>query len=399
MSGSTHVGTLKRLAAEHGRAALRAGLGLAALLAAGLAPASAQMIDCDRLRAQIDSLGRGGGNGSGQYAAAAQKQRQELNRTIAYAQSIGCDRQRFLIFGEGPPPQCGTINAQISRMRANLGSLEASAGGGDDSRRRSLTLQYNAYCRGGQQQVAAPAPQRQRGFLESLFGQPDAPVEQVPLEDPNQQTLDDKPRGGGQAVCVRKCDGGFFPLPISARRGNDDALEDLCAALCPNAETEVFTRSSTADIETARGLDGSAYSALPNAKKFEKSFDPSCTCKPANQSWTEALASAEKILGERRKSDIIVTPEKAQELSQPKELRQETRRKNRKETAGKPAEPDLSALEGMSGSLAPTAGKETTAIGGAAAPSTVLGPDQGAAREMIGPDGATRRVRTVGPML
>lgn len=393
--------TFRLSAAAQRGAVLRATLGFAALIGATVAPASAQYIDCGRLRGQIEALGRGGGGNAGQFAAAAQKQRQELNRTISYAQSIGCDRQRFLIFGEGPPPQCGTINAQISRMRANLASLESSGGGGDDGRRRSLMLQYNAYCRDGQQQVAAPQPQpqRQRGFLESLFGQPEAEPEQVPLEDPNLLPGDDKLRGGSQAVCVRKCDGGFFPLPLSARRGQGETLNDLCAALCPNAETEVFTRSPTADIEKAVSLDGEAYMSLPNAKKFEKSFDSTCTCKPQNQSWSEALANAEKILGEKRKSDIIVTPQKAQELSQPKDVRAEARRKPRKETAAKPAEPDVSVQEGMTGSLAPTAGKESAGIGGAAAPSTVIGADQGAARDVVGPDGVKRKVRIVGPQI
>ena len=51
--------------------------------------ARAQAIDCNRLAAQIAAAGRGGG---GQYVAAAAKQRAELARTSAYANSLGCDR-------------------------------------------------------------------------------------------------------------------------------------------------------------------------------------------------------------------------------------------------------------------------------------------------------------------
>ena len=367
-----------------------------ALSLAALAPAQAQYVDCERLRAQLASLGSGGGD-SGRYAAAAQKQRSELNRTVGYARSIGCDRSRFLIFGDDPPPQCGTINAQIGRMQANLASLEQrSGGGGGDARRRSLTAQYDAYCRGQAQ------PQRERGFLESLFGPSSDRLEQIPIEGPDGgpgAAEDDRPRGGGQAVCVRKCDGAFFPLPISARRGNSDSLKELCSALCPNAETAVYRRVSTNDIDTAVGLDGEAYSSLPNAKKFEKTYDKTCSCKTPEQSWVEALAQAEKILTEEAgKKDAILTPEKAAELSQPKDVRQDARRKRRQEAQRK-VDDALSAQEGMTGSLAPTAGKESAGIGSTPAGTPVLGPDQGAERNMPGPDGATRRVRIIGPTL
>lgn len=373
---------------------MRAIAGLAALLGAAVStPAAAQVVDCDRLRAQLASLS----GGDGGYAAAAQKQRAELGRTVAYARSLGCDRRRVFIFGDDPPPQCGGVNARIGAMQANLAALEARAGGGDRAR---LMARYDAYCRGGAQRVAAPAPQRERGLLESLFGGPSQELEQVPLEELERpdRADDDRLRSGQNVICVRKCDGGFFPLPISRRAGNE-ALSELCTALCPNVEAEVFTRRSD-DLDTAVSLRGDDYSSLANARKFEKTFDPACTCRPPGQSWVEALAKAEEVLGSRRKGDLIVSPEKAQELSLPKDVRQEARRKPRKETAArKPAEPDLTAQEGASGAQAPTAGSESSGIGGAGEASPALGRTQGETRDKPGPDGSTRKVRTVGPTL
>jgi hypothetical protein len=371
--------------------ALSLTLGLA-LLTGAAGPAAAQRVDCDRLRAQIASLGRGGGGG---YAAAAQKQRAELGRTVVYARSIGCDRRRVFIFGDDPPPQCGAINARIGAMQANLASLETRAGGGDGGRGR-LMAQYDAWCRGAQP-VSAP---RERGLLESLFGGPSQELEQIPLDDPERtERADNEPRarGGQQAICVRKCDGGFFPLPLSRRAGNE-TLSELCTALCPNVEAEVFLRNSD-DLDSAVSLRGDDYSSLANARKFEKSFDRACSCKPDGQSWVEALAKAESILGARRKGDLIVSPEKAQELSLPKDVRQESRRKPRKEAARKPVEPDLSAQEAASGARAPTAGSDSAGIGAPAAPQPVLGPGQGELRDAPGADGAPRKVRTIGPTL
>ena len=116
---------------------------------------------------------------------------------------------------------------------------------------------------------------------------------------------------------MRTCDGGFFPLGISARRGKDNLVE-MCQALCPGTETQVFTRNPDADIKTAASLDGKPYADLPNALKFEKSFSAACTCRQAGKSWAETLADAEEVLGATRKGDIVVTKEKSDELSRPK---------------------------------------------------------------------------------
>jgi hydroxypyruvate isomerase len=91
----------------------------AVFLAAALwtAPAAAQSADCVNLRSLIAGAGHGGSSQGEQYQAAASRQRSEIDRTVAYAQSLGCDRRQFLIFGSPPPPQCGAINAQIGKMQ------------------------------------------------------------------------------------------------------------------------------------------------------------------------------------------------------------------------------------------------------------------------------------------
>ena len=59
-------------------------------------------------------------------AGAAARQRGELGADHAYAASMGCNNQKFLIFGSDPPPQCGQIKGQIARMQANLADLESA---------------------------------------------------------------------------------------------------------------------------------------------------------------------------------------------------------------------------------------------------------------------------------
>ena len=297
---------MNRLSAHLPNRLIAAAALFAALCAA--APVSAQAVDCNRLAAQIAAAGRSGG---GQFSAAAQKQRAELARTSAYASSLGCDRPNFFLFGERPP-QCDGINAQIARMQANLQSLGQAAAYGGNGSRAMLQQRFDTYCRGAEGYGTA------RGFFEQLFdpGRPER-VQEAPPEEtvsPPEDEDNRSARGGSQAVCVRTCDGGYFPMAVSARRRDLSDLQDLCSALCPGTEAKLYTRIPGREISSAVSVSGDAYSDLPNALKFEKTFDKTCTCKPTDKTWAEALANAEQLLGEGR-GDILVTPEKAEELS------------------------------------------------------------------------------------
>ncbi len=290
-----------------GRLGRLAALGLALL--GTVLPAQAQQVDCGRLQQLIAQRGsRGGG-------AVLRRQSAEIARTQAMMRQYGCDGS--LNFFGGGNPNCTGLTQRLQGLQAGMAQLQAGEGGS----RGELVARYDAYCRGGQ-----PAqPAQPRGFFESLFGggeQRREPVPQLPPQapqGPREADADegDYAHGGSQAVCVRTCDGGFFPLGISARHGKESLVE-MCQALCPGTETEVFTRNPDADIKTAASLEGKPYTELPNALKFEKNFSASCTCRQAGKSWAETLANAEEVLGATRKGDIVVTKEKSDELSRPR---------------------------------------------------------------------------------
>lgn len=373
---------------------------LVVLLPAG---ASAQEVDCGRLQAQIAAMDQADAR-TNPYAGAVQKQRAEIERSHAYAQSIGCDRQQFLFFGNAPPAQCSGLTARIQQMRGNLAQLEASAGRfANNPQRQDLVMRYKAYCRPDQ-----PHP---RNFLESLFGggqsEPpppgDVPPDQVPNADQDQ-----KAHGGSEAVCVRTCDGSFFPLNYSARRSSSETLTELCKSLCPNAEASVYTLAPGQQIQTAVSLDGTPYYDLPAALKYQKALDPNCTCRPPGQSWADALGDAERVLGHERKGDIIVTPEKSAEMSRPKlDPAQRTKaspggKGNEAKTPAEKAaqQDDIESRDAAASAQVPTASKDSAGIGpGDVKNSTSYPEGQGQTVEVTGPDGVKRRVRIVGPQL
>lgn len=275
-----------------------------AMLAASLSPSAAQSINCNALRAQIAATPV---RSDPRAAAAAQRQRVELQRTAAYAEQLGCNQRQFLFFGSPPPPQCAQIEARMASMRGNLDRLQNAVDAGS-AQRNALIARFNQNCT---QQAAAP-----RNFFEQLFGggglQEDLPPEDMPPPE------EMGPRRGSKAVCVRTCDGYFFPISYNAGGQNPDRLSDLCRAQCPNADTEVFTYSPSRDITDAVSVNGTPYTSLANALKYRRTFNAACTCRPPGKSWAETLAPAERLMSGSRR-DLIVTPEKAEELSRPRQ--------------------------------------------------------------------------------
>lgn len=367
------------------------GLGLAGLLGLlWINTAAGQGTDCNQLLGQINALDRSNA-ASNPYADALQKQRGELERTVGYAHSIGCDRQQFLFFGSPPPAQCGQLNSNIQRMRANVAQLQSSAAASNNTpQRQALTARYNAYCR----------QQQPKGFFESLFGGGNQQTAEVPQggdlapipPGPAQ------PTGGAEALCVRTCDGGFFPLVYSSRHVGPDALTELCKASCPNTEVKVYTRIPGQEVKTAVGLDGTPYMSLPAALKFEKSYDPACTCKPANEPWAQALEGAERVLGHDGKGDIIVTPEKSAEMSRPKPEPVGKKSKLGPQKAGPKMTDDMEAHDAASAAQVPTASNDSSGIASDDLKPTASFPQgQGKTVDVTGPDGTKRQVRIVGP--
>lgn len=292
-------------------------LGLAlALCAAPVAGAFAQTFDCERLRAAIDSMTRD----SGEAQAAAQL-RADIERLAARADAIGCDNQQFLFFGSPPPPECGGIKQRLAGMRARYEALRMR-GADSSGRRQAMIAQYAEYC-GGDAPVGDEAPRETGGGYA---------------------------RGGSEALCVRKCDGYFFPLTPSMTGRRTEQLRDLCQASCPDAEVGLYSRAPHADISTAVSAEsGDRYSDLPNALKYTKKFDPSCACKKPQQGWAELLGRADQILTDidgERPGEGPLTVKQADERSRaqtdPKLVEKAPPKPKKK---AKPAPPAISPLD------------------------------------------------------
>jgi uncharacterized protein DUF2865 len=275
---------------------------------------------CPRLEAQLATIDHGGGDPGQEdqirrYQDAAAKQQSELDRVTTQAKRMGCDSSGFFSLFNGQSAQCGPVNNQIQQMRTNLDqittSLERLRGGGfggserENQRRSVLTALAQNNC-GPQYANAAPGP---GGFLQNLFGG----------NNPGAPGADTGPQSGTyRTVCVRSCDGAFFPISFATVPARFPDDEKTCKALCPAAEATLFSyRNPGEDMNQAVSLNGQPYTASPNAFHYRQEFNPSCSCKAAGQSWADALKSIDDKAASEQQGDIIVTEEGAKKMSRP----------------------------------------------------------------------------------
>jgi hypothetical protein len=273
---------------------------------------------CVRLEGQLASLDRGNydparANQIRQFEDAANRQQQTLDRLNAQARRIGCEGRGFFALFGGQPAQCGPLNNQIQQVRADLdralGELQRAQGNSSDreSQRRSILAALGQSDCGPQyRQFANRGP---GGFFDSLFGHGPGTI-----IDPNSNATASNTY---RTICVRTCDGYYFPISYSTvpERFADD--DKACHAMCPAAQVSLFTyRNPGEDVAQAISTDGKTYSELPNAFAYRKTYNPNCRCKPAGETWAQALKYLDDQTVEN--GDIVVDEQRAKQLSQPR---------------------------------------------------------------------------------
>ena len=137
------------------------------------------------------------------------------------------------------------------------------------ARRRAFGVVAAVLC------ICAIAPTAQaQDFFSALFGgfgRSRAPMIRLPFGNGGDQGYSRPRHGGGQAYCVRTCDGRHFPLPAA----DNQSRAASCSALCPASETRIVYGSS---IDNAATENGKPYSELPNAFRYRNELVAGCTC-------------------------------------------------------------------------------------------------------------------------
>jgi len=271
-----------------------------ALAGAGFAFAQDdQQVRCMQLQQELASA-RGGGGRS--QLPAIDRQIQDATRvyrgTKAAMEDAGCFERGFLIFGRGlvRTPKCMQMNNRVEDARRQVDQLQeqrAAIAGGGGNRRRQAELMDALARNGCGGQYQQPARRESGGGLFGWFGrervqEPDQQYSNQPVY----RSID--PNGRYRAVCVRTCDGFYFPITYQTYAGRLAQDAALCQASCA-APAELYVyRNPGQDLEQAISLNGVPYQELPNAFKYKTTYVKGCSCKESEYNPTEIEAANQK---------------------------------------------------------------------------------------------------------
>jgi hypothetical protein len=122
--------------------------------------------------------------------------------------------------------------------------------------------------------------------------------------------------GGGtyRTVCVRLCDGYFFPISFATTPDRFAADEATCNSRCSSSAKLYVYPNPGGEPEQMTDVRGQPYTALKNAFLFRTSYNEGCTCKP--HPWDQASlnrhrAYAERAQGRKPSLTAKVQPERA----------------------------------------------------------------------------------------
>ena len=287
-------------------------------LSASVALAQSSNPTCQRLEAQLASLDRGNSDPARadkirRAEDTVNRQQFEVDRLVEQARRSGCESSGFFSIFSNPPPQCGGLNRQIGQQRTRLermqNDLEQLQGGTTEraAQRQSLLIALGDNGCGAQYRSAALQGQ-QGGFFDRLFGGNGGIFQSQP-----------GPMGGTyRTICVRTCDGFYYPISFatSPDRFREDEL--ACQRTCPAAEVSLYTYHNPGEeVAQAVSLNGRLYTELPTAFSYRKALNPACSCRRPGESWAEALKT---IGGDSTMApgDVVVTEQNAKRLSLPR---------------------------------------------------------------------------------
>jgi Protein of unknown function (DUF2865) len=104
--------------------------------------------------------------------------------------------------------------------------------------------------------------------------------------------------GGLRTMCVRTCDGYYWPMTYDARRGRVDRDAKVCAASC-SSEARVFTMPNSGEAKDMVDQQGRPYAKLANAFKYRKIAAGSCGCRPGP--WEDEARAKHETFAEKAK--------------------------------------------------------------------------------------------------
>lgn len=290
---------LTGLLKSNGRPAPRRNRLIGSLLAALLvAPVAVQAQDiCETLEAQLRQPAEstqviGTTAQVRQFANALAQQNLVIRRIKNDLRSYGCSSGSVIVYGNPNAQICGDIADALAQAEAERDMIA------QDRNRMLASRRTEAADRWDRIMAALDA----EGCLDRRppdYASTDPGLDARPrgYTDPfnddqrdigNYGPTPDMPTEGGlRTLCVRTCDGAFFPISSNATPMDFSAQAAQCERMCPGTETELFYHSmvgqESSDMVSAK--TGQPYKSMPTAFAYRNGSPstrpPSCSCNMA----------------------------------------------------------------------------------------------------------------------
>lgn len=306
-------------------------------------PAFAQSRECLKLQLRLADLPPPGNTLRRRYDAAIGDQRQELDGARRNAEHIGCSEAKQ--FAE---PRCRAAFENIREMETNLVDLQ--------NKRSYLTAMRDGDQDADNTRAALLAALRQNGCaadryaarMEELDRNPDRTLKRGTEDDapddadaeqpdtvssadpnsdepgtftiPNDENVISIPSGEDDSrryrtVCVRTCDGYYFPMSPQSSRDDFARDQQNCESMCPGTDINTYYQDA-GDSDTSRLMSTSsdeAYNALPTAYLYRRTDTPrpagcGCGSTATTQQNFEVIGGGDASSAAQTQSDTLPTP-------------------------------------------------------------------------------------------
>lgn len=280
-----------------------------ALLLTSAPSADAASAFCRKLERALARASSGGGGGK--IANAIRRQEAELAKATRRMRAAGCGGLRGFFGGA----ECFRLSSTIRKMQNNLGNLRARGGGGGFGERERILAAIDANeCRNPRPREQVVRVERERAIRDLLeeeraerireqeergeerkarklppaIERRDENRKRVARRDDGEDSQEDSLLNYAgdtyRTLCVRTCDGYYFPVSFSTTKQNFRRDQKACEQMCPGTETELYYHhAGEEESEDMVSVEGNRpYSALPAAFLYRTKGTAgtgACTCQ------------------------------------------------------------------------------------------------------------------------
>ena len=199
-----------------------------------------------------------------------------------------------------PSPRCRQLNDEVENARQRLADLDRQRkqimGSGDRSMQDDIIRELARNGCGEQYKQEARKRDAARNPFALLFGGEET---EGPKGPANQ--FGNLPFATYRTVCVRLCDGYYFPVSFSTLPNHFQRDADVCRTQCAAPADLYYHQNPGGAMEQALSFSTQQpYTGLRTAFRYRKEFVQGCSCKQAE--YKEGVDKVEK------KADVVPPP-------------------------------------------------------------------------------------------